>query len=52
MDWVDAMEEEPVALVCLTDRYTEDRVEPPCCPVLWATVGSTEAPYGEIVEVR
>jgi len=52
MDFVDDMPEPPVCLIALTDLYTGHRAEPPCCPVLWATIGSTEAPYGEIVEVH
>jgi predicted metal-dependent peptidase len=51
MNAVDAMEETPVCLICLTDLYTEHRPEPPAVPVLWAATHPQEVPYGEVVSI-
>lgn len=54
MNLVDAMEEPPVALICLTDLATAHRPEPPLMPVLWAATnpGAAPVPYGEVVAVE
>ena len=53
MNLVDAMDEPPVALICLTDLATAHRPEPPLMPVLWATTNPGAAvPYGEVVAVE
>lgn len=52
MDWCDAADEPPVALVYLTDMDGSHRPEPPGMPVLWATPSCNERqqpPYGEVV---
>lgn len=53
MNYVDAMEEPPVCLVCLTDLMTMHRPEPPGMPVLWATTyPQTSVPYGEVLSME
>lgn len=53
MNYVDAMEETPAALICLTDLATAHRPEAPSVPVLWATTNpSGAAPYGEVVSLE
>ena len=49
---VSQMDEEPAAIVCLTDGLT-DVGTPPDVPVLWAIVGnpSFDAPFGRILHV-
>ena len=42
---------EPVACVVLTDLYCSDFGDEPEYPVLWVTYGSTDAPWGEVVEM-
>ena len=42
---------EPVAAIVLTDLYASDFGEDPGYPVLWVSNGSTEAPWGEVVEM-
>jgi len=52
MDWCDAQDEQPVALIYLTDMDGSHRKEPPHMPVLWATPSCGERqqpPYGEVV---
>jgi predicted metal-dependent peptidase len=47
------LDEEPIAVVFLTDMYAAFPSEPPEIPVLWATpTEDYEAPFGEIVEIR
>jgi len=43
---------EPVCCVVLTDLYCSDFGPPPGYPVLWATTGATDAPWGEVVKVK
>lgn len=43
---------DPVACVVLTDLYCSDYGPPPSYPVLWATTGATDAPWGEVVKMR
>ena len=43
---------EPAGIVFLTDLYCNDFGDEPACPVLWVTTGRTEAPFGEIVEMK
>lgn len=43
---------EPVCCVVLTDLYCNDYGPPPGYPVLWATTGATDAPWGEVVKVK
>lgn len=55
MEWCDAQEEPPVALVYLTDMDGSHRKEPPSMPVLWATPSINarqEPPYGEVVVLQ
>lgn len=55
MEWCDAQEEQPVALVYLTDMDGSHRKEPPAMPVLWATPSISsrqEPPYGEVVVLQ
>jgi len=42
---------DPVACVVLTDLYCNDFGDEPEYPVLWVTYGSTDAPWGEVVEM-
>ena len=52
MDWCDAHDEPPIALIYLTDMDGYHRDQPPGMPVLWATPSCNERqqpPYGEVV---
>lgn len=40
------------ACVVLTDLCSSDFGEPPSCPVLWASIESGKAPFGEIVFIK
>lgn len=42
----------PACIVCLTDLYTDFPADAPGCPVLWATTGSEQAPWGAVVKVE
>lgn len=55
MDWADAQDEPPVALIYLTDMDGSHREQPPGMPVLWATPSCNERqqpPYGEVVVMQ
>lgn len=52
LDAAEQLEDEPVCLVYLTDRYGTDRPNPPAFPVLWASIGDQTAPYGEVLSLR
>jgi len=55
MDWCDAQDEPPVALIYLTDMDGSHRKEPPAMPVLWATPSCSahqQPPYGEVVVLQ
>lgn len=55
MDWVDEQDEQPVALIYLTDLDGSHRPEPPGMPVLWAAPnepGRLTPPYGEVVVLQ
>ena len=55
MDWLDEQEEQPVALVYLTDMDGSHRPEPPGMPVLWCSPtepGRNKPPYGEVVVLQ
>lgn len=42
----------PECCVFLTDLYSGDFGSQPDYPVLWVTTGSTDAPFGEVVEMK
>ncbi|MFO0929400.1 MAG: VWA-like domain-containing protein [Gemmataceae bacterium] len=50
---VEALDEWPVCVVCLTDLYTDFPTSPPDIPTLWAVVGANAAqpPFGMRVEI-
>lgn len=50
--WVEKNAEDAAAVVCLTDLYTSFPEREPLVPTLWVTNGGTEAPFGEVVELR
>lgn len=52
MNTVDAMDEPPVCVICLTDLQTKHRQEPPAMPVLWAATCVREVPYGDLVSLE
>lgn len=55
MEWCDEQDEQPVALIYLTDMDGSHRKEPPAMPVLWATPSINERqepPYGEVVVLQ
>jgi predicted metal-dependent peptidase len=51
-NWVDENGVEPELLVYLTDGYGGCDCEPPPYPTVWLTTGSTEFPFGEVVEFK
>lgn len=51
-EWVEANAVDAVALICLTDLHTFFPKMAPAVPVLWVTVGSTTAPFGEVVAIE
>lgn len=50
-DYIEEKGINPAACVFLTDLYGDSPTEPHY-PVLWATIGSREAEFGEVVEIR
>ena len=42
----------PAGIVFLTDLYCHDFGDEPGCPVLWVTTGATDAPFGEVTEMK
>lgn len=40
------------ACIFLTDLYCSDFGKDPGYPVLWTTIGSTEAPFGEVIKLQ
>lgn len=52
LDAADALEEEPVCLVYLTDLEGPHRLTPPSMPILWASTTKNDVPYGEVVLVE
>lgn len=46
-----ALDEPPACVVCLTDLYTEFPADP-CLPVMWATTGKQEAPFGDVLPIE
>jgi len=50
--FVDTLDVEPVCCVVLTDLYCSDFGDPTPYPTLWVTTGATDAPWGEVVEMR
>lgn len=51
LDAAEELDEPPVALIYLTDLYGSHRDEAPDFPVLWASTGAKEAPYGEVISL-
>lgn len=50
---IEEMPEQPVAVICLSDLYTDFPERTPDMPVLWAcTSGIESAPFGEIIKVK
>ena len=45
------MEDSPSALVVLTDLYCSDFGQAPKYPVLWASTGAEDAPFGEVTNI-
>lgn len=52
LDAAEELDEPPVALIYLTDLYGSHRAQAPDFPVLWASIGSQDAPYGEVVSLE
>lgn len=50
-EWIEKEGIQPSFLVYLTDMYGSFPNEPPPYPVLWASVGGEDAPFGEVVKV-
>lgn len=50
--FIEAQDIDPVATVVLTDLCCSDFGPPPAYPVMWVTTYSTEAPWGEVVEMK
>lgn len=49
---IDRLNLSPSACVFLTDLYCDDFGQAPSYPVLWASNGAKEAPFGEVVAMR
>jgi predicted metal-dependent peptidase len=42
----------PKCCIVLTDLYSDDFGQAPDCPVLWASIGADQAPFGEIIQIK
>jgi len=51
-DWLDERGIRPQSLVFLTDLYGSFPESAPPYPVLWASTGGREAPFGEVIPMR
>jgi len=51
-DWVEEHQVQPQMLVFLTDLYGTLPEEEPSYPVLWASTGSRQAPFGQLVPMQ
>jgi predicted metal-dependent peptidase len=51
-DWLDERGIRPQSLVFLTDLYGSFPASAPAYPVLWASTGGREAPFGEVVPMQ
>lgn len=49
---IEANDLNPVAVVVLTDLYCSDFGPAPSYPVLWASTGSNQAPFGDVIEIK
>jgi predicted metal-dependent peptidase len=51
-EWLDARGIRPQTLVFLTDLYGSFPASAPSYPVLWASTGTREAPFGKVIPMR
>ena len=51
-EWVEQNHLQPQVLVFLTDLYGTLPSEPPACPVLWASTGSRQAAFGQVIPMQ
>ena len=51
-DWLEEQQLQPQMLVFLTDLYGTVPDEEPAYPVLWASTGARDAPFGQVVPMQ
>jgi predicted metal-dependent peptidase len=51
-DWVEERGIMPQTIVFLTDLFGSFPSEAPCYPVLWASTGRRQAPFGEVIPMQ
>jgi predicted metal-dependent peptidase len=51
-EWLDDRDIRPQTLVFLTDLYGSFPPTSPAYPVLWASTGSRNAPFGEVIPMQ
>jgi predicted metal-dependent peptidase len=51
-EWLDERGIRPQTLVFLTDLYGSFPPAPPSYPVLWASTGGRDAPFGEVIPMQ
>lgn len=51
-DWIDEQGRQPQMVVFLTDLYGSFPEKTPSYPVLWASTGSQQAPFGQVVPMQ
>jgi predicted metal-dependent peptidase len=51
-DWVEERGVRPQTMVFLTDLYGSFPSDAPCYPVLWASTGRRQAPFGEVIPIQ
>jgi predicted metal-dependent peptidase len=52
MDWIAEHTEAPDMMICFTDGYVTFPKQEPSYPVIWADVGGTKYPWGEVVNIK
>jgi predicted metal-dependent peptidase len=52
VEWLDARGIRPQTMVVLTDLYGSFPPSAPCYPVLWASTGRRQAPFGEVIPMQ
>jgi predicted metal-dependent peptidase len=52
MRWIADSTEKPDMLICFTDGCVTFPKKEPAFPVIWADVGGTTYPWGEVVRIK
>jgi predicted metal-dependent peptidase len=52
MRWIADSTEKPDMLICFTDGCVTFPAKEPAFPVIWADVGGTNYPWGDVVRIK